>query len=155
MVCALSDLLVRRESDANLAVLNLGMLQQVLARTHDLCNSGFVVRTEQGLTVGHDDILSLITQNLWILGRLENDVLCLVEHDIVSVVVVYYPRLNMFARSVRRSVHMRNETDYRLAFHTRRDSGHDIAILVQVHFLHADGLQFLAQILSELNLSRR
>ena len=45
MVCSAANLFVRREAYAYLAMLNFGMLKEVLHSRHDLCDAGFIVGT--------------------------------------------------------------------------------------------------------------
>ena len=62
MVGTPSDFLVGIEGDADLAVLNLLMVAQVAHGLHDFGNAGLVVGTEQGGSVGHNQILAHVLQ---------------------------------------------------------------------------------------------
>ena len=96
MVGSLTDLFVRCETDTNLAVLDFGVLYQVLHCCHNLCNAGFVVSAEQGSGVRHDDVLT-----------------CVARIDIVALLGLHYRGLHMFAARIRRRVHVGDKTEDR------------------------------------------
>jgi len=64
MVCALADLLIGIERHADIAVLDLVMVAQIAHRLHDFGNAGLVIGTEQCRSVGHNDVFSLVGQQL-------------------------------------------------------------------------------------------
>ena len=55
---AAADLLVRREADADLAVGNVRVGDQVFGHGHDDGDAGLVVRTQQRRAAGRDDVLA-------------------------------------------------------------------------------------------------
>ena len=96
MIRSAAYLLIRREPDTHLAVLDLRMCQQVLHRRYDLCDTGFVVGSQQGCMVGHDNVLPFVSR---------------IDIRIVAVVVFDNTRFHIFSTRIRRRIHMRNKTN--------------------------------------------
>ena len=51
--------LIRRETDTDFPVLNLRVRHQIFGSRHDLCNTRFIVSTQQSCPVGRDQRVSL------------------------------------------------------------------------------------------------
>ena len=96
MIRSLADLFVRRKAYPHLAMLDLRMLYQILHRRYDLSDTGFVVRTEQRRCVCYNHVLTGITRI-----------------NIIALFGLHNRGFDMLTAGIRRSVHMRDETDYR------------------------------------------
>ena len=64
VVCSHTDFLVRVEAHAYIAVLNLVVVAQPAHCLHDFRDTGLVVSSEQRMSVGHDQVFSLVLQQL-------------------------------------------------------------------------------------------
>lgn len=60
-----TDFLVRIETYADISVLDFIVVAQIAHSLYDFCDARLVVSTQQGSTVCHDDILSLVSLQLW------------------------------------------------------------------------------------------
>ena len=60
-----TDFLVRIETYADISVLDFVMVAQITHSLYDFSDARLVVSTQQGSTVCHDDILSLVSLQLW------------------------------------------------------------------------------------------
>ena len=68
LVCALAYLLVWIEGYAYVAVLDFGVLLKILYRRDDFGYAGFVVSSEQSVSVGHNEVLALVVEQFGKLG---------------------------------------------------------------------------------------
>ena len=154
---AAADFFVGREADADLAVLELRMLHDVLHRVHNLGHAGLVVGAQQGGAVGGDEGLAHVVQHLGELRGLERQAGHALQGNLAAVVVLNDLRLHIGARSVRGGIHMGDEAHGRhILVQIGRDAGHHVPELIQRH-LHAQGLEFVFQHLEQVPLlgSRR
>ena len=87
-MCTLTDLFVGIEGYTDVAMLDFGVLLQVVDSGDDFGYAGFVVSAEQSGAVGHDEVLSLIVEQFGELGGGEDDVFSLVERDVFTVVAL-------------------------------------------------------------------
>ena len=60
-----TDFLVRIETNADISVLDFVVVAQIAHSLYDFSDARLVVSTQQGSTVCHDDILSLVSLQLW------------------------------------------------------------------------------------------
>ena len=65
MMSTHTDFLVRVEAHADIAVLDFLVVAQVAHRLNDFCDARLVVSSEQGGSVGNDDVLALVCLELW------------------------------------------------------------------------------------------
>ena len=65
MMCTHTDFFVRIETYADVAVLDFVVVAQIAHSLYDFSDARLVVGTQQGSTVCHDDILSLVSLQLW------------------------------------------------------------------------------------------
>ena len=131
MVGAFADLLVRRESDPYLAVLDLRMRLQ-MGNGRD--NGGYtrlIISTQESLAIGDDDLLSDVIQQLGeFLGR-EDDLLLLIEGDIAAL-VFHDAWCNLLSRHIRAGIQVSDKSNrWNLVCRVGRQGCHYIAILVQ------------------------
>src|SRR5450756_594920 len=71
----LSDFLIWRKCNLDGPMLHLGMCQQVLDSSHDLCNACLVVGSQQSRSVCHNEVLPLVQQHVREVGGAQNHVL--------------------------------------------------------------------------------
>ena len=145
IIDAAAHLLVGREADADLAVAQLGMREQVLRGGHDLRHAGLVVGAEQRRAVGVDERVPLEETQLGELRDLHRELS--VEDDVASVVLLDDAGTDILAAHVRRGVHMGDEADDRGVFTPGRrgDRAHHIAVAVHRNLGHAEILHLVAQ----------
>ena len=123
---------------------------------HDGGDAHLVVGAEKRRSVREDDVFARVLRDLREVGRPEDDVLLRIEND-VSALIAQDLRLYVFARSVRRRIHMRDEADRGtgLAPLRRGNFGVDDAAIAHTGIFETEGLQFLNQSFGELQLLRR
>ena len=150
-----SDLLVRRETDLDLTVPELGMLHDVLHRVHDLGHAGLVVRTQKGCAVGGDERLPHIMKHLRELRRLQRQSRHTFQRNVPAVIFIDDLRLDVRSRSVRSGVHVGDESDCRhFRLDVRRDRAHHVTIFIKSGF-HSESLQLVAQHAEQIQLLLR
>ena len=96
MVRTASDLLVRREADTHLTVLDLRVINKVLHGRYDLRDTRFVVCTKQRCVIRHNKLLTDVS----------------VIDMFVSAFVTNNTRLHMLSACIRTCIHMGNKTYY-------------------------------------------
>ena len=88
-MCTTTDFLVGIEAHTHLAVLHLGVSQQVCHCRHYLCYTSLVVSTEQGMAIGNNEVLALVLQKFGELANACNYSFRLIQHDVRAIVVPY------------------------------------------------------------------
>ena len=150
------DLFVRCEGDAQGAVWDLRVRQQVFRHGHDDGDAGLVVSAEQRCAAGrHDVVANLVRQVGRLLGR-EHLRRVVGQHDVAAVIVAVHDGLDAAGVVGRRRVHMRQKRDDRRAgLYSRRDGGKHSTVVGQRHLLRADLLQLLDEQVEQVELDRR
>ena len=133
VIGAAADLFVRREPDPDDAVRDLGMLQQVLDRRHDLGDAGLVVRAEQGRAGRRDDVVADACSKCRIINRAQHHRRIVWQHEVAAVVLAVNDRPHAGAAHLGRRVHVRNEPDYRHARFRRgsRNRRHHVTMVIE------------------------
>ena len=140
-----TDFLIGIEGNADLAVLHLRMGLQPYHGFDDLGNAGFVVGAQQRRTVGNDEVLAFVEQQLRKSGGGEHH--ALMQLDVAAVVVVDDAWLDIATRGVRRRVVVADESDNgSIVGSVGRQCGVDVAILVHFDVLEPFVLQFFFQV---------
>ena len=151
-VRAVADLLVGREDDAHLAVLDV-FFQDRLHRSHDLGKACFVVCAEQRRAVGHDQLVAHVAFKTGAERFGEGNVVVELE---LTALVAHETGLDVLARGVGRSIHVRDERDDRrvhaLACGERCEH---IAAVVHVNVFEMKRFELLHQNVSEILLPLR
>ena len=138
LVDAAADLLVGREQDLDGAVLDLRVVDQEFCRIHDLGETGLVVGAQQRGAVGGDDVVADLVGQRRLLGCTDHLRRVCRQHDVAAAIVPHHLRLDVLARAIRRSVHVRAEADHRhLLVGIGRDRRIDIAVLVEMGVVQA------------------
>ena len=114
MVCAASDFFVRRESYADFSVFDFRVLNEVFHRRDDLCYTGFVVGAQKRCGIRHNDVLTSVPRVY-----------------VIAFFGFHDARLDVLAAGIRRSVHMRDETDYWCFSAVSRQCSHDISVGIE------------------------
>ena len=145
-----SNFFVGVKAYANLAVLDFGVLHEVNHGLNDFSDTGLIVCAKQGVTVGNDDVFSLVLEQFGELLNRRYDASFCVEHNVCAVVILNDAWLHILARAVGTGVHMRNKPNRRHGFISiGRKGGVKITEFVEFHVFHADGNKFFLKIFSK------
>lgn len=152
MIHAAAHLLVGREADADLAVLDLGVRHQVLRGRHDLGYAGLVVGAEQRRAVGVDERVAHEFAQLGEVGHAHGDLP--VERNVAAVVLLDDARLDVRAAHVGRRVHVGDEAHDGgvLAALRRGDRAHRVAVGVGHDLREAQRAHFVGQVAQQHQL---
>ena len=151
-VDTVADLLVGREDDAHLAVLDV-FLDHRLDRGHDLGDAGLVVRAEQRRAVGDDELFAHMAFKAGAERLGEGD--SVVELQLAAL-VAHEAGLDVFARSVGSGVHVRDERDDgRVHALARGERCEHVAAVVHVDVLELQRFKLLHQHAAEVLLPLR
>ncbi len=154
---ATADLLIRREADANGAVGNVVVLQQMARRRHDDGETGLVVRTQERRTAGGDDVIAdlggQVGRCLWrqhLVGRIR-------QHDGFAGVAAMDKGLDAGSAVGRRRVHMSQQRNgrRRQISDCGRNGGQQRPVLGQDDVMGADGFQLLFEKIQQVKLLGR
>ena len=147
---AAADFLVRSEADADFAVLDLGMLHQILHGGHDFCHAGLVIGPQKGGAVGGDEGLAYVMQHFRKFFRAQLQAGYALEVYGAAVVVLDNLRLHIGPAGIGSGIHMGDEAHGRyFLVQVGRDGTHHIAVLVQVH-LDTQGLKLVPEHLEQV-----
>ena len=151
---ALADLLIGGKGDAELAVGQL-LFDKGLGGGQDLSNAGFVVSAQQGGAVGGDEGLALHGGKEGEGGDLHH-LAGGGQHHVAAVIVLVQDGVHVLATGIRGGVHVGNQTQCGL-FLAAGGGGQgtvDVAVFVHPGILHAQSLQLLHQLVSQIKLPR-
>ena len=104
MMCTHTDFLVRIETYADISVLDFVVVAQIAHSLYDFSDARLVVSTQQGSTVCHDDILSLVSLQLWESLNARDDARA--QLDVVAVIVLDDARFYILSAGIRRCIHV-------------------------------------------------
>ena len=113
MLRAAADLFVRREGDADGAVRDLGMRDEIGGGRHDLGDAGLVVGAEQRRAGRGDDVVADLLGERGIVRQPQHRRRIVRQHEIAAVVAAVDDRLDARAAHFRRRVDVRDEADRR------------------------------------------
>ncbi len=150
---AQSYLLIGIETHTNLAVLDFRMFQQVDHSLHDLGNAGLIVRSEQRVSVGDNDVLAFMGKKFGKFRRRSDDTGPGVKHDVAAVIAAHYTGLHIAAGTVGTGIHVCDETDHRhrlVGVGGKRSI--EVAVGIEFHLSESDCLQFFFQIAGQIEL---
>ena len=116
-MCSHANLLVWVEGDAHFAMLDFGMLLQVHHGRDDFGDTCFVVSTEQGGAIGHDEVFAHVVEELGEVARLHYGVG--IQGDVLAVVVIDDARVDVLALSIWSGVHVGNKAEDGDILHAR------------------------------------
>jgi len=158
LVGAAPDLLVGCEPDHEVAVLDLGVLDQDVDGGHDLGAPGLVVGAEERRPVGRYDVhADVATLEVGVLGG-EDDLRRVAgQHDVAALVVLVHDGLDAGAGHHGRGVGVRDEPDrgHFLGLgggEVRGHGAHHVAVLVDRRVLHAEVEELLVEHAQEVPL---
>ena len=80
---------------------------------HDVGDGGLVVGAKHGRAVGDDDVVTHVTFDFRMFGRLEPDVLFLVEADVATLIVLDDLRVDVGGEADVDGVHVDDPADHR------------------------------------------
>ena len=149
-VRAQADFLVGIEGHADAAVLDFGMLLEIGHGLYDFGDARLVVGTQQGVAVGHDDVLAHVVEQFGKLLSRGHDASGFVQHDVLAVVIANNAGLHVLARAVGAGVHVRDETDggnSRIC--VGGQCGVEVAIVVKDNVLQSQFGKFVLQVASQ------
>ena len=139
-VRAPADLLIRRKADADSGVGDVRS-HQFLDGGQDLCDTGLVVGTQKGRSVGDDQVLADVVGQTGKIGRGEDVVV--IETD-VAARILDNARTDVGTGAVGRGVHMGDQADDGSAGRARNGAV-DIAVGIHIGVGNAHGFHFLHQ----------
>ena len=126
-------------------MLDFRMRQQRFRHRQNIRDARFIVRPEQRIAVGNDQILACISHHIREIADLQRNLV--VQRDVLAVVLGNDPRIHAFAAEIRRGVHVRDKADGRhLIVQIRRDSAVQIALILP-NLLDAQLFHFFFQYL--------
>ena len=140
-LCALSDFLIRRETDAELAVAVLRVLVQIFDERHDLCDTGLVVRAEQRAAVRDQERIPL--GEFQLREGLRREHFAVSERNVPALIFLDEARLHIRVARRGRGIHVGDETEcrchriFRLC-EIRGNARVDIALVRETHILCAE-----------------
>lgn len=103
------------------------------------------------MSVGYDDVLALVKFEFREFFRRRNDALR--QHDVASVIVSYYARVDVCAAAVGACVVVRDESYCRyVLLRVGFQCGVDVAFVVHLHVAEALVFEFFFQIFSKYKL---
>ena len=141
LVRAAADLFVRRKGDANAAMAQVRMRQQILGQCQDFSDPRLIVRSKKRGTVRDDDIVPDIVRecgkHAFFNGNFR------VKVDIAAGITVYNPRAHAFARCVGRGVHMGDKAQSGQPLFCGRNAAVNIAVRVHARVRNAHCTHFL------------
>lgn len=155
LVGAFAYFLVGVEGYADIAVFDLGMVHEVVDGGYYLGYSGLVVGSEQGCTVGDDEVLSFIGEQFGELRGGEDDAFGRVEGDVGAVVALDYAWRHMASAHVGRRVEMGYEAYCgHLTVGVGGECGHQVSVVVEGDIRQAHGTKLFLKLACEYHLSR-
>ena len=153
LVRSQSDFLIRIKSDTDFSVFNFRMCLQVSNGSHNFSNTGLVVCSQQGMSVGYNQVFSYMILQFRELRRRQDDVIGFRQYNIPTLVLLYDTWRNILARHVRAGIHVCNEADGRnLTLHIGRKRCEQIAIFIQRNVFQSQFFQLSFQILCKHHL---
>ncbi|MNI47711.1 hypothetical protein D3C73_1022430 [compost metagenome] len=149
-----ADFLIRGEGDADFAVFDLRMGQQIGHSGHDLGDPGLVVRSKQCGAVCGNERMPLILSQLREAARGQDDIQLLVQHNVLAVIVLDNLRFDVGSGKVSCRIEVGQEADGRYVFvGIRGQCSHYIGMLIHRNLSHSEFLQFFDQLAGQLHLS--
>ena len=156
LVSSQTDFLIRIKTDTNITMLDFRMCNQISHRTYNFCNSGLIVRSQQGMPVGHNQILTYMIQQFREISRRQNNILFRTQRNILSIVFLNDTRFHILSAHIRTGIHVSNKADHRnLMVHIRRKCGKQIPVFIQGNIFQSQFLQLRFQVLRKYHLLRR
>ena len=152
IIHATTNLLVGCEADANLAVCNLGVRNQILRSGHNLGTARLVVSTQKGSAIGVD---KRVANKVLQLGEVRN-LHCerAVKLDITAIILLNHARTHVLATHIGRCIYVGDKTDYGgiLIALGCRYSTHSVAVLIHRYVLHTECAHLIGQIVKQNEL---
>ncbi len=108
---AATDLLIGGEGDADGAVGDVGIAQQVVGQRHDDGDAGLVIRAQEGGSAGGDDVVADLLGQVGKVRWGEDGVGIVGEDDVAASVLAMDDRLDAGPVEGGRRVHMRQKRD--------------------------------------------
>ena len=148
-----TDFLIGIKTDTDFAMLDFGMLFQIYHRRNNLGNAGFIVSTQQGLSVGDNQVFPFVVEQFGKLGRRKDHFPLFAKNNILAIVILHNTRGDILTTHIGACIHVGNEPHdrYRLICIGRK-GGEQITVLIQRDLFQAQSLQFFLQIFSKHHL---
>ena len=153
---AFSDFFIGRESNADFAVADFRVLEEIGHGCHDFRDAGLVVRAEQGGAVRRDQGPSLERRKVGKLHGRKNSAGAL-EHHIAAVIVFDDLGLYILPGKAGRRVEMGDEAGRLPVLHVRggRKGAVDVAVVADLGVLYAQSPQLIAKVAGQVELAGR
>ena len=155
MVRSRSNLLIRRKAQANPAMPDFRMGQQILGSGHNLCYPCLVIRPQKSGAIGYDQVFTLKLLYFRKILHPEHNVLRLVQYNVLPIIMLHNTRLHTCSAHRRGCIHMSNKAKGNgiLTAGRCRNGSIDIAMFPVISNLRCThGLQLLHQQFCKLML---
>ena len=153
MVGTHTNLLVGVEGNADISVTDVLMVTQIAHGLYNLCDTGLVVGTQQGVSVSHNQVLASVVQQFREFLRTADDTFR--ELDLTTIVVADDLWLDVGSAAIRTSVVVGDEADGRHLLLDIRGKGRiEITLLVEFHVFQSFAFEFFFQVLGKDQLFR-
>ena len=150
---AAADFFVRGEGDADVAVLDFGVFEEVLGGGHDGGHAGFVVGAKEGGAGRGDDVVSDLFGEFGIVGKFDDDVVSIGQDDVLSLVILVEDGLDVCAADFGRGVDVCDEADgFDGAGGVGGQGGGDVSVRIEFDVLQSHGAAFIAEKPEEIEL---
>ena len=147
--------LVGIETDTDFTVFDFRMLFQIGYRRNNLRDTRFVIGTQQSLSVGDNQIFSLMVEQFRELGGRKNHFPFCAKNNILTVVILYNARRNIFSAHIGTCIHVRDEADNRhRLICIGRKGGKQITVFIQRNIFQTQRFQFFFQKPGKYHLPR-
>ena len=152
---ATPDFLVRRERNADVAVRNTGMREQIFHSRHDLGHTRFVVRAQQRRPGGGDDVVADALGQCRDLGCTQHDRAVVRQDEVRPIVAPMHDGSHAGTRHFRRRVDVRNEADDRRVRRCRRNGRRHVPMLIDLDVRGAQSTKLGGEIIEQHDLAWR
>ena len=153
-MCSLADFFIGVEGYADVAVFDFRVFDEVVNGCDYFGDSGFVIGSEEGVAVGHDEVLTFVVEQFGEFGGFEHDSFGGVEYYVIAVVVFDDARSHVFSAHVRRCVEVGDEADCgNLLVNVAFERCHQIAVVIKNNVVETHCAEFFFKMLREDHLS--
>ena len=143
------------ETDTDFTVFDFRMLFQIGYRRNNLRDTRFVIGAQQSLSVGDNQIFSLMVEQFRELGGRKNHFPFCAKNNILAVVILHNARRDIFSAHIGTCIHVRDEADNRhRLICIGRKGGKQITVFIQRNIFQTQRFQFFFQKPGKYHLPR-
>ena len=149
-----TNLLIGVKCNANLSMLNFRMCLKISHSSYNLGNTGLVICSQKSVSIGNNDIITLIILNLGEIGNLKHDIVFFIKYNVTTLIILYDTWLNITTAHVGACIKVCNETHHRhILIAVCRKRCIQITLFVENDILKAHILKLLLKITSKDELA--